>query len=338
MRESLFNNPDHKESVCTREFGLVVGVVLGILVGSVIWVWWANTPPSVFPTETSIIVPHGAGAKTIGKNLESLGVIKSHGLFMLLLSVSGNESRLLSGEYIFSKPISTQQIIHAMVAGSYGAGQTKITIPEGLSNNEIAELLLKKNPKFDTNTFLRQAREQEGYLFPNTYLLFHSTTPAELIDQMLSLFRTKIQSAGLNPDATNFTHIVIVASLLEDEATSQSDARMIAGIIENRLKRNMPLQIDATVGYLTGKPSLQLTHTDLQIDSPYNTYKYRGLPPGPINNPGLAMILAANSPTPSNYLYYLHDTDGVAYYASSYQEHLRNRQKYIVDRVSGHTR
>lgn len=311
------------------EFGLITGIVCGVLIGLVGWFYCANRPPKAFPTQTPIVIPSGSGARAIGKTLESMNVIRSYRLFMILLSISGNESRLVSGEYVFSQPLSTHQIIDLIVSGRYGAGQTKVTIPEGLSNREIADIIADKLPDFDTRAFLDAARPYEGYLFPDTYLLFRSTTPIELVNQMRQLFYTQISAAGIDSDTTDFTRTVVIASLLEDEATSTTDAHIIAGIIENRLRRDMPLQIDATVGYLTGKPSLQLTHTDLQIDSPYNTYKYRGLPPGPISNPGIAMIRAALNPTTSPYLYYLHDSDGVAYYATTYAEHLKNRQKYI---------
>ncbi len=125
------------------------------------------------------------------------------------------------------------------------------------------------------------------------------------------------------------SEIVILASLLEEEASTSEDRRIVSGILWKRLSMGMLLQVDATFQYINGKGSLELTLDDLKIDSPYNTYKYKGLPPTPISNPGLDSIRAAVIPTKTNYLYYLSERDGTMHYATTFAEHLRNKARYL---------
>jgi UPF0755 protein len=135
--------------------------------------------------------------------------------------------------------------------------------------------------------------------------------------------------AGLAIDK-ELSQIIIMASLLEKEATDKNDATMISDILWSRIKGGMPLQVDATLGYLLdGKTSAQLTKADLGMDSLYNTYKYKGLPPGPISNPGIDMIIAAANPVQNDFVYYLHDKEGNPYYAKTFKEHVANKFKYL---------
>jgi UPF0755 protein len=170
----------------------------------------------------------------------------------------------------------------------------------------------------------------EGYLFPDTYEVSTDQTCEQMIDAMLINFGNKLtpelQEKIKGQDKTIF-EVVTMASLLEKEVKTLEDKKIVAGILHNRLQMGMPLQLDSTVNYITGKNDPGVLIKDTQIDSPYNTYKYKGLPIGPISNPGMDSISAALEPTETDYLYYL--SDGKTYYAKTLKEHAANRAKYL---------
>src|SRR3989344_1536144 len=183
-----------------------------------------------------------------------------------------------------------------------------VTIPEGFNVGQIGETF-EKLGIFSKNVFVSAAQSQEGYLFPDTYRFYKDAKPEDVIKKMRD--------------------IIIMASILEEEVKSAEDRKIVAGILWKRLERSIGLNVDAALTYILGKASHALTAEDLKYDSPYNTYRYRGLPPGPISNPGLDTILAAISPIPSPYFYYLTDKDGVAHYAATLEEGALNKFKYL---------
>ncbi len=173
---------------------------------------------------------------------------------------------------------------------------------------------------------------REGYLFPDTYLFNKSYPLNVLIKMMTDNFEKKITPElrqEIERQGKNLPEIIIATSLIEAEARTAEDRKLVADIIWRRLANNMPLQLDSTVNYVTGekKPAISLKEQD--IDSPYNTYKYKGLPPGPINNPGLESIEAAIYPQKNNYWYFLTGKDGKMYYAKNLEEHNLNKMKYL---------
>lgn len=196
--------------------------------------------------------------------------------------------------------------------------EVKITIPEGYTLKDISEKF-KRFKNFNKENFLASAKE--GYLFPDTYFFDMSETEQEVIKKMEDNFEKKV--GDIEPG------IVIMASLLEKEAITKQDKKIISGILWKRIKANMPLQVDACFKYICDKTSEELTLDDLKIDSPYNTYANKGLPPASICNPGLESIEAAKNPTSSSYWYYLSDKNSVIYYAKDFDEHKRNKEKYL---------
>ncbi len=209
--------------------------------------------------------------------------------------------------------------------------EATITIPEGLTVVQMGDLFAKENI-FSKNTFVKSASKYEGYLFPDTYRFYKNATPQGVIDKMRSNFDKKVNSQILNEieqSQKTLNEIVIMASLLEEEAHDNEDRKIIAGILWKRINLGMLLQVDAALNYVIGKTSAELTANDLAIDSLFNTYKYRGLPPAPISNPGIDTIIAALRPKKTDYLYYLSDKGGKIHYARTFEEHKNNKFKYL---------
>jgi UPF0755 protein len=190
--------------------------------------------------------------------------------------------------------------------------------------------------------FLKQASAisgLEGYLFPDTYYMFKNARSEDITDVFLQNFDKKI-TQEIRDDITrskkNLHDIIIMASLIEREVISDEDRKMVSGILWNRLRIGIPLQVDATISYvkkqynIASAPSGRISHTDLLLQSPYNTYLHRGLPAGPIGNPGLSAIMAAIHPTPSIYLYYLSTPDGRTIFSRTLEEHNKAKHKYLT--------
>lgn len=172
----------------------------------------------------------------------------------------------------------------------------------------------------------------EGYLFPDTYRFFEDSTPEQVVAKLLENFNAKFSDSlrtSLTSQGRDVYETVILASIVERELQTDADRAKAADIFLRRIEAGIPLQSDATVNYVTGKSALQPTYDDLQIDSPYNTYKYPGLPPGPIGNPGLSALRAAVNPEANPYYYFLTGTDGKTHFAKTLEEHVLNRQKYL---------
>ncbi len=256
-------------------------------------------------------------------------VINSARLFEVLVIASGGEKRITAGDYFFDKPMSLMSVVSQFVNNDFGVDRVRITIPEGFTRNDIAKLCAQKLPHCNAQQFLEKTKNLEGYLFPDTYLIFPSRGEDELVQKLQNTFTKKTDSIFTGMSTKKIDEVVTMASIIEREAVGNSDNTIIAGILYNRIDKGMPLQVDAPFYFLLGKSSSELTLKDLKIDSPYNTYINRGLPPTPISNPGISSINAALHPEKTNYLYYLHDSTGVAHYATTYAEHLKNKKKYI---------
>lgn len=201
----------------------------------------------------------------------------------------------------------------------------RVTIPEGFNVRQIGEAL-EKAGMFRKEEFIAKAQDEEGYLFPDTYDFYKISTPEKVILKMRENFDLKV---GGRVEKEKLKEIIILASILEEEAATPKDWKIIAGILLKRTEAKMPLQVDATLTYITGKTSAEMTDEDLALASPYNTYKNLGLPPGPISNPGINVIDAALNPEKSPYWYYLSDKNGVIHYAKTFEQHKINKQKYI---------
>lgn len=309
------------------------GILGGLLAFSAILAFYqfVVSAPSSFVSGTTIVIDSGQSISSITNELYMHNIVRSPLIFRSLVIFYGGERRTSAGMYLFNGPQDVFRIAHRISNGDYGYVPVKLTLPEGLTSVETARLVHDKFPQIDVNDAEIAFRQYEGKLFPETYF-FPPQAPLQMIlDRLLAQFDRSIGSRtkAIEDSGRSLDEILILASILEEEVQNDIDRRIVAGLVLRRLEIGMPLQVDSTLGYVTGKASLQLTLKDLQLDSPYNTYKYKGLPPTPISNPGLSSIDAALNPTLSKYLYFLSDKDGINHFAVTYGEHVKNRKKYL---------
>jgi UPF0755 protein len=247
------------------------------------------------------------------------------------MRILGRARGAKAGDYIFKEPQSVWGIARRISTGAFGLEPVRIRITEGATTREMAEQLSKALPRFNADAFLLAARPQEGYLFPDTYFFLPNAHEDAVLDTLRQNFDAHI--AELQPliaaSGHSLEEIITMASIIEREARVPADRRMISGVLWNRIRINMPLQVDVTFLYTVGKNTFQLTLADLRTDHPYNTYVNKGLPPGPIGSPSLDSIQAAAEPTPNPYLFYLADNTGVTHFSKTYEEHLRKKRLYL---------
>lgn len=304
--------------------GLFVILAVIFLIANVI-------PPSNFPRNVIVKIPQGTTIGGAGEILKEAGIIRSTMIYKVLVLISGNKSGVKTGDYLFENPESVIAVAHRTSNGEQNIQKIKITIPEGSSSMDIAKIIKKSIPEFDSTTFQLDAKQYEGYLFPETYYFFQNVTPEFVINEMRSVFDDKIADIQDKIDVSGkkLEDIVKMASILEKEAASNEDRGIISGILWKRISIGMPLQVDVPFYYSLGKTSSQLTSEDLKKDSPYNTYTRKGLPAGPISNPGLSAINNALYPDSVKYFFFLSDKSGKMYYATTYDGHLQNKNRYM---------
>ncbi|MBP7804882.1 MAG: endolytic transglycosylase MltG [Candidatus Pacebacteria bacterium] len=315
-----------------RKRGARILVGISMLIGFVALFQFTASPPADFPTDDPIFtIALGENIKSIGTELEEAHIIRSRFLFATLITLHGKEHSLPPGDYYFSRPKNVFDVARQIAMGDHGLNPIKITIPEGETVGGISQIVKEKLPLIDIDEFDALVKDSEGYLFPETYFFFPKATPEQVVNQMKNMFEEKTSElfTGKNYTAKEKSDIVILASLIEREAHGDDDREGIASVLGKRLSIGMALQVDASVAYAAHKGERALTKADFSVDSPYNTYKYKGLPPGPIANPGLQSLTAAINPAQTEYLYYLHDSRGTIHYAKTYKEHLANIKKYL---------
>ncbi len=308
------------------------------------WWWRENSKPLSSQSKPSdFLVVKGKNASQIAESLFEKGLIKSPLAFKIYVQLNGRESEIKAGRYILSPSMSLTEIVEALLKGPKDLW---VTIPEGLRKEEVVERIIfsLKNEEPDSfkEEFLVLTKDKEGFLFPDTYLFPRESSAKLVVQTLLNTFNNKIKvfENDINKSELSLKEIVILASIIERETKSEEERPIVAGILLKRLKIGMPLQVDATIQYLLADLRCQgrtncnnwwpvITNKDLTIDSPYNTYKYKGLPPSPIANPGLSSLEAVIHPKDSEYLYYLHDSQGKIHYARDLKEHNQNVREYL---------
>jgi UPF0755 protein len=305
-------------------FVVLIGAWLFVLTPLVI-------PPSHFPVRTVISIDPGTTLPAIGRQLESAHVIRSGKIFVYAVRLLARAHGVKAGKYEFDAPVGLLTVVHNLATGTTGLPTVRVTFPEGTTVRQMGDMLAVALPAFNGERFKTLALPEEGYLFPDTYFFLPDTTPEGVIALMKANFVAHEKDIDEQARAFgNSTHdVIIMASLLEAEGKTLTDRRVIAGILWKRISIGMGLQVDATFGYDYGKTGYVPTASDLTGNSAYNTYRYRGLPPTPINNPGAESILASLTPTKTLFLYYLTGTDGEMHYAKTLPEHKANRLKYL---------
>jgi UPF0755 protein len=290
-------------------------------------------PPGNFPEGSSVLVTNGKGLSEIAYELRDQHIIRSPFWLVNFIILLKHERQIVGGEYYFEKPMNVYQVAKRITSGDFQIEQLKTTIPEGSTVFDISDILRKNYPNFNSSRFVLLALPKEGYLFPDTYKFGATITPEKVIQVMNDNFKKKTEQADVQVGITEFgkplKDIITMASILEGEARQTRTRRIVAGILWTRLRLGIPLQVDAAFRYVNGKTTEELTLDDLKTDSPYNTYLYKGLTPGPISNPGIDSIMAAVTPIWTDYLYFLTDKDGEMRYAETLEQHEANIAKYL---------
>lgn len=301
-------------------------------------------------------IPEGTPVSTMGDILEEQGLIRSSSAFSLLVRVQGAAANLQAGVHDLSPSMTMPEIVAALQEGAEEAGMLKVTVNEGLTVDQIAEVVADSTSysaedflNLMTNQeFLAQLVQQypiltdsynnpnvryvlEGYLFPATYDVAQGETLESLVTQMVDKTNEVLSKYQADIDASSYSlqDIMSIASLVEKEGQTTEDRKLIAGVFYNRLEQGMPIQSDISVLYALGTHKEMVTYDDLEVDSPYNLYLNAGLPPGPMNSPSEDAIAAALEPTASDYLYfYANLKTGEVYYTDDYEQHQAWAQEY----------
>ncbi|MGB2698652.1 MAG: endolytic transglycosylase MltG [Candidatus Zixiibacteriota bacterium] len=311
------------------------GIILGVLFLIIVIYWfmipvdWKSQTASI-----SIFIDEGESLNAVISKLNDKGVEFNHSFFALISKLSGVDRHLHVGKYDFQKGVTPYSILRKLAKGEVSLFE--VTIPEGLSYREIAGILERKvgvdslefTRKCADITFIKDLnfdiKNLEGYLFPNTYNLYWGMEPEKIIRLMVEeLNQELVDSLRKIVSEIGFTlfDMITFASLVESEAKIAEERPLISAVYHNRLKRGMLLQCDPTVIYALSPLNRPLVLKDLEFDSPYNTYIYPGLPPGPINNPGKASILATLFPANVDYLYFVARGDGSHIFSSTLEKH-----------------
>jgi UPF0755 protein len=298
-------------------------------------------------SEIFFTVRPGQPSASIARALESEGITRDHRLFVAALWFKGAAGRLQAGEYRFEKPLSIVEVIDQLVAGEIH--YVSVTIPEGLTCAETATHLSERglgDAEALRGTFSRadlvasldpEASDLEGYLFPETYQFPRNPAPEEVARALVSHFATVFDDerrALANALQMTAREVVTLASIVEKETGLAEERPLIASVFWNRLNRRMPLQSDPTIIYglkQEGRYDGNLRRADLEWDSPYNTYRVAGLPPGPIASPGQAAIDAVLSPPETNYLYFVSKNDGSHHFSATLREHTNAVRQYQIE-------
>jgi len=288
-------------------------------------------PPKDFPSHKIIKIKNGDSLSVVSDTLSKENIIRSRYFFEGCAKIVGGMKPVIAGEYLFEEPVSACVVALRVARGLSGVPEVRVTLPEGVPNVQVADIIKKNIPEFDEKLFIEIAKKDEGFLFPDTYLFIESVTPEKVVSVMIENFNKKMMpfDAEIKASGHSLREVVTMASILEKEATSDEDKAIVSGVLWKRISIGMPLQVDASFLYLLGKKSSEVTVDDMQIRSGYNTYTNKGLPSGPIGNPGLIAIQSALRPTASAYLFYLSDNNGVMHYAKTFEEHKANKLKYL---------
>lgn len=323
---------------------LIVILIILIALGAGAFWCFGGTRSTNLDTDVIVTIPEGSYAKQVADILDDNGLVFNAFSFLLYIKSENAGNDLKPGVYTFKAgKVTYRNLLDELLKGGMDGTTTKITIPEGYSMVEIADLLAENGigtaedflmcaSQFDLTNYPyitpgEGYAQLEGFLFPDTYIMKYDWDSNHIITVLLNEFEKKwtperqqrAEALGLTAE-----QVITVASLIEKEAMLDSERPMIASVIYNRINAGMKLQIDATVLYALGKHKSKVTYEDLKVDSPYNTYLHEGLPPGPIASPGEKSIEAALNPADTKYLFYqtTEAGDGSHYFCETYEEHL----------------
>jgi len=319
--------------------------VTAVRIFLVISLLWYLVCLFISPGQGSVVCdisfPAGSGIRRLANELKAGGVIRSSWHFVLMTRLRGDAHRLKAGEYRFNNNMTPDVILRKIVAGD--VDYRKFTLPEGYSMYQAAELLEQKG-YFKRDAFLEKCRDKallarlglneasaEGYLYPATYNLSRGGSEEQLLEQMVGQFNKAYAGIQEGEGARRFSRheIVTLASIIEKEAVSSDEKPLISSVFHNRLRIGMPLQSDPTAVYGVRAFTGKVSKADIQRPSPYNTYLNKGLPLGPIGNPGMDAVKAAMTPEKTDYLYFVARQDGTHQFSRNLEEHNRAVAYYL---------
>lgn len=316
----------------TRNKKIVIlsGIVAAIGIAVFVFLYQFSAPQRVAEEERIVVNLATTEAELIPK-LKEQGYIKSEWAFNFVLKIKGWQGKIEPGGYMVSKGMDAWLLADTLVNRPY---QKWVVIPEGLRKEEIAEMVQEKIDWAEVEERRFLSRAKEGYLFPDTYLLNLDYTGEDVAKRMENQFNEKVADLFKEAKENNIKNdtLIVLASLVQREAGNEKEMPLIAGVIWNRWLKGMKFEIDATIQYALGKSSNWwpiIKPENYKFNSPYNTYLHKGRPPAPICNPGLAAISAVIHSEETEYLYYLHDNEGQIHPAKTYEEHLKNIEKYL---------
>ena len=311
----------------------IVGAL--VILGLLIVTSFINKPVTLSGTQT-VLVSEGQTVPEITRQLKEAGVVRSEFFLYLVLVTQFDSTAIKASRYIFEQPLTTYQVAERLIAGDFDTDLLSVTVFEGESRKKIADRFVGKFNWYDKEEFLALTEGFEGRLFPDTYFIPNDYSTEKFVELLKGAHNDVIQSyeEEIRNNPLSEEEIINLASIVEREANSPESMKLVAGIFLNRMSIDMALQADATIEYVMDEglhelPPGALAESLREIDSPYNTYKYRGLPPTPISNPGRDAIEAVLFPTESEYLYYITGNDGVFYFAETHYEHVRNINRHL---------
>lgn len=331
-------------------------IALMLVVGGAGWWFWheIRQPAGSSVQPVTVTVTKGSGVRAVAESLYQRKLIRARWEWNLYIIVTGRRSSIVTGDFTLKQTMNVPDIAHILTDAGAVSNEVTVQIREGMTAKSVATLLAQRGvvpadqflaavATHDTRMLFPDqsfaflagrpaAAGLEGYLFPDTYRFFKNSSAATVLKKMLDTFGRKFtpamvieaQTAGRTP-----YDVVILASILEVELQTASDRAMAADIFLRRIKVGMPLNADTTIIYALGGNKTALSLDDLKVDSPYNTYTHAGLPPGPIDNPGLSSLTAALRPQANDNWYYLTAPGGKTIFSKTLAEHNKNKQLYL---------
>ncbi|MBI5793506.1 endolytic transglycosylase MltG [Candidatus Uhrbacteria bacterium] len=339
-----------------RTIGIFLGIVfvLGVvLAGGFVFDAFIASPEEEAES-VMFEVKSGDSVSEIAEDLNRAGIITSELFFKIYVKLTGNASNLQAGSFELTSGMNFRTLVAELTNAQ--AQEAEITIPEGYTVKQIGESVMEALPEIEladweavvSGNDLRQIagieildgipadQGLEGYLFPDTYRFRADANAATVAETMILTLKRRLAENNIAiprnsifEGGLTFHEMLTMASIVEREVRDPEDMKLVAGIFYTRMKIGMALQADSTVNYVTGKSDTSISQEDSRVNSPYNTYQNLGLPPGPISNPGMNAIMAVLEPTDSDYLYFLTTPEGDVIYASTFDEHIANKYKYL---------
>jgi UPF0755 protein len=314
-----------------------------------------NTSVSKNYSPVDFSIEKGDGVAIVSQKLLNNNLINSDFYFRIYLWKNKIDKKLQAGKYVLSPSMNMKEIINYFVNGETVSEERNVKIIEGWSLFDIANSLEENNISsakdfleatekpvskwsfdFQKPEFLIDVpvgHDLEGYIYPDTYRIYNNASVSDIIEKALNNFDKKLSEsirAEIENQERSLHDVLTLASIIEKEVINDKDKKIVSGILLKRLDIGMRLEVDSTINYITGKNDPSASYSDLEIDSPYNTYKNYGLPPGPICNPSISSIEAAVYPEESNFLFYLNRQDTLeTIFSEDYDEHIRNKNKYL---------